>query len=77
MRCAFGLAIASGGENGGARPPLLGVGLPVLLGTVVAVLPSGALSCLPAAARPMLGNGFVVGVLASLAFEHLLPGGKR
>ena len=74
---AFGLALAARGESGGRRKPLLGVGLPVLLGGIVTFLPAQALDILPTALRPLIGNGFVVGVLASLALEHLLPVRQR
>lgn len=48
------------------------IGLPVLLGTVFAFLPSGVLSTLPVALRPTLGNGFVMGVLSAFVLEHLI-----
>lgn len=48
------------------------LGLPLLLGTIVSFLPDVALSAFPALLRPILGNGFVVGVLASLVLEHVI-----
>jgi xanthine/uracil permease len=45
-------------------------GLPLLLATFVAFLPAEAFGALPPALRPLLGNGFVVGVTASLLLEH-------
>ena len=48
------------------------LGLPLLLGTVIAFLPPPALAGFPAALRPVLGNGFVVGTLAALVLEHLV-----
>jgi xanthine/uracil permease len=46
------------------------VGLPVLLGTVVAFLPAPVLSSFPPVLRPIIGNGFVIGVIAALILEH-------
>lgn len=48
------------------------VGLPILLGTVIAFLPSAISSQLPAIIRPIMANGFVVGVLAVILLEHVL-----
>jgi len=44
--------------------------LPILLGTVVAFLPPDVLHTFPAVLRPVVGNGFVVGVAAALILEH-------
>jgi xanthine/uracil permease len=48
------------------------VGLPVLLGTIISFLPTGVLETFPTVLKPTLGNGFVVGVVAALALEHVL-----
>ncbi|HBB18019.1 MAG TPA: xanthine permease [Syntrophus sp. (in: bacteria)] len=71
---AAGLVVAFQGEgkdrfdiNGG-----LAIGLPVLLGTVVAFLPGTVIDTFPLALKPILGNGFVVGVAAALALEHVI-----
>jgi xanthine/uracil permease len=48
------------------------VGLPVLLGNIVAFLPAQVLNSIPPLLSPILGNGFVVGVLAALFLEHLV-----
>ncbi len=50
----------------------LTIGLAVLVGTSVAYLPPEAINTLPQLLRPMLGNGFVVGVLLCLMLEHLV-----
>ncbi|MBN2646002.1 MAG: purine/pyrimidine permease [Desulfuromonadaceae bacterium] len=50
----------------------LTVGLSLLLGTLIAFLPPTVLNALPAALRPLLGNGFVVGVISCLLLEHLV-----
>ncbi|EKF86174.1 uracil-xanthine permease family protein [Methanobacterium formicicum] len=48
------------------------IGLPLILGTAIAFLPSEVASQLPAILRPVLGNGFVMGTLFVLFLEHLL-----
>ncbi|MFB3924724.1 MAG: uracil-xanthine permease family protein [Syntrophales bacterium] len=51
-------------ENG------LVIGLPILTGTVTAFLPEGVLGTFPSMLRPILGNGFVVGVISAMILEH-------
>lgn len=46
------------------------IGLPLLLGTVVAFFPGQVVGAMPQVLRPILGNGFVVGVLSALILEH-------
>jgi xanthine/uracil permease len=48
------------------------IGFPVLLGTVVAFLPGEIAGTFPVVLRPILGNGFVVGVVAAFVLEHLI-----
>jgi xanthine/uracil permease len=48
------------------------IGLPLILGTVIAFLPTAILNEVPSFVRPILGNGFVVGITAALAMEHLI-----
>ncbi len=48
------------------------IGFPVLLGTVVAFLPGEMVGTFPVVLRPILGNGFVVGVGAAFVLEHLI-----
>jgi xanthine/uracil permease len=55
-------------ENG------LVIGLAILLGAMVAFLPAEVIRDLPAFLRPILGNGFVVGVVSALVLEHLVLG---
>ncbi len=52
------------------------IGLPLILGTVIAFLPAGVLATFPAVLRPVLGNGFVVGVITALVMEHLVFRGR-
>jgi uracil permease len=50
------------------------VGLPIIIGTVVAFLPTTIIAQIPMIIRPLLGNGFVMGVLTVLFLEHLVFG---
>jgi xanthine/uracil permease len=46
------------------------IGLPLMLGTIIAFLPADFLYSFPSVLRPVLGNGFVVGITAALLMEH-------
>ncbi len=48
------------------------ISLPILVGVIVAFLPSDEVAVFPASLRPILGNGFVVGVVCSLLLEHVI-----
>jgi xanthine/uracil permease len=48
------------------------IGLPVLLATMIDFLPSHVLDTFPAMVKPILGNGFIVGILSALLLEHVL-----
>ncbi len=48
------------------------IGLPLMLGTVIAFLPPDVAVQLPVGLRPIVTNGFVIGVLAVLILEHLV-----
>ncbi|GLI46965.1 uracil-xanthine permease family protein [Methanoculleus bourgensis] len=48
------------------------IGVPLLLGTVVAFLPTAVAAGFPATLRPLIANGFVVGIVAVLVLEHLV-----
>lgn len=52
------------------------IGLPVLLGVVVAFFPAEVLNTMPGSLRPVIGNGFAVGVLAVMFLEHIVYRGK-
>jgi xanthine/uracil permease len=67
---AAGLTVLFSAEEGFTFPHGLTIALPLLLGTVIAFLPDGVLEQIPALVRPVLGNGFVVGVAAALVLEH-------
>ncbi|WP_235919632.1 uracil-xanthine permease family protein [Heliomicrobium undosum] len=69
---ATGLRIIYESENPLSMDNGYIVGLPVLLGTVISFLPPAVTAGFPAMWRPILGNGFVVGVVAVLLLEHVL-----
>lgn len=48
------------------------LGLPLLLANMVAFLPSEIVSTFPLVLKPVLGNGFVVGVAFVLILEHFI-----
>jgi len=48
------------------------IGMPVLLGNIVAFLPAQILDSIPLMLRPVMGNGFVVGVVGAIFLEHLV-----
>jgi uracil permease len=48
------------------------VGIPILLGASVSILPKPFIHLFPGTIASFVGNGLVVGILASLLFEHAL-----
>ncbi|MGB4503370.1 MAG: solute carrier family 23 protein, partial [Syntrophaceticus sp.] len=69
---AAGLIMATDSEEGFNFEKGLVMGLPLMLSIVISFLPDGIVSTFPVVLRPILGNGFVVGVLAVLIMEHLI-----
>ena len=53
------------------------IGSSILLGTLVAFLPVEVFDGLPPFLRPVLGNGFVMGVISALVVEQLLGNGEK
>ena len=53
------------------------IGLPMILGVIISYLPPAVLNTFPPILKPILGNGFVVGVIAVLIMEHLVFRQKR
>ncbi len=53
-------------ENG------LVLGLPLMLSIIISFLPEEAVATFPLSLKPILGNGFVVGVIAVLIMEHII-----
>ncbi len=48
------------------------IGLPLILGVIISYLPPDIIDTFPPVLKPVLGNGFVVGVIAVLIMEHLV-----
>ncbi len=73
---AAGLMVALNDSKEKAFPFESGlkIGLPILLGVIIAFLPERAVQSLPPFLRPILGNGFVTGVLSAFILEHVLLG---
>jgi uracil permease len=69
---AAGLVMAAEGAGTFHLEDGLVMGLPLLLGTIVAFMPTTVVQSFPALLRPIAGNGFLVGVVAVLVLEHLI-----
>jgi len=50
----------------------LSVGFPLLLSIIVTFLPEAVLCNFPSILRPIIGNGFVLGVLITILMEHVI-----
>ncbi len=74
---AAGLTVATGGKESFSFRDSLAIGIPVLFGTVLSFLPPQVVADFPDFSRPIIGNGFVMGVLASLLVEHVLLRDKK
>lgn len=48
------------------------VGLPVILGTIISFIPPEAAEAFPPVIRPVLANGFVIGVITVMILEHIV-----
>lgn len=48
------------------------IGVSLMLGTLVAFMPASLAATIPAVIRPLVSNGFVVGVTAALILEHVV-----
>jgi xanthine/uracil permease len=80
FQVAAGLALLSKKSEEFRVEDGLIIGLPLILGTLSAFLPETVLKTLPTVLRPLVGNGFVIGVFTSLVLEHLIfprSSGKR
>ena len=69
---AAGLMLGQESSAVGTFDEGLIVGIPLLLGTVVAFLPPAVAAGFPATVRPLIANGFVVGVVTVLVLEHIV-----
>ncbi|NLZ73573.1 MAG: xanthine permease, partial [Bacteroidales bacterium] len=50
----------------------LTIGLPLMIGLFLSFAPDTALNHIPSTLRPILGNGFVMGVIMVLLLEHII-----
>jgi xanthine/uracil permease len=66
------LAFQGVGENGFQLEDGMVIGAAVLAGTIVSFFPQAAVDAFPPFLRPILANGFVVGVLSALLLEFLI-----
>lgn len=48
------------------------IGLPLILATVISFLPASVVQSLPDIMKPIVGNGFVVGISAALLMENVI-----
>lgn len=48
------------------------IGLPLMIAILISFIPGSALNQIPDIIRPIISNGFVVGVIAVLLLEHLI-----
>ena len=69
---AAGLSVVFESATGYQFTDGLVLGLPILLGTLIAFLPPEVIRAFPGMMRPVIGNGFVVGILAALFLEHVI-----
>ncbi len=72
FQIAAGFATIGQEERGFRLESGIVVGLPVLMGTAVSLLPGRVLGAFPLVLRPVVGNGFVVGVVVAFILEHLV-----
>lgn len=72
---AAGLGAAVNALNSLGEPRFdnaLVIALPILVGIVVAYLPAAVTGVFPATLRPVLSNGFVVGIILTMLLEHVV-----
>jgi xanthine/uracil permease len=74
FQVAAGLATLVRTEEGLRLGSGLVVGFSVFLGTTVSFLPVRVLASFPLSLRPIVGNGFVVGMVAALILDRLIFG---
>ncbi len=48
------------------------LGIPIMLNIILSFAPQQAIDTIPALVRPIVGNGFVMGIIVILLLEHLL-----
>ncbi|MBE6195293.1 MAG: xanthine permease [Rikenellaceae bacterium] len=53
------------------------LGLPIMLTVVLSFAPAEAMAAVPSLLRPIVGNGFVMGIIVVLVLEHLVLRSKK
>lgn len=48
------------------------LGIPIMLTLILSFVPNGAMDSVPSLLRPIVGNGFVMGIIVVLILEHLV-----
>lgn len=69
---ASGLLVAFNKADGFKFENGVIMGLPLMLSIIISFLPQDIVNTFPVSLRPILGNGFVVGVLAVLILENII-----
>lgn len=68
----LGVTIIGRGSGKDSMRDHLVIGLPLLLGTSAAMMPSAFLDLMPGVLRGLVGNGLIVGISAVLVLEHII-----
>lgn len=55
----------------------LTLGIPIMLTTALSFAPAEAMAAIPSLLRPIVGNGFVMGIITVLLLEHIVLREKR
>lgn len=53
------------------------LGIPIMITTMLSFAPAEAMATVPSLLRPIVGNGFVMGIIAVLILEHIVLRQKR
>jgi xanthine/uracil permease len=53
------------------------LGLPIMLTVILSFAPAEAMAAVPSLLRPIVGNGFVMGIIVVLLLEHLVLREKK
>jgi xanthine/uracil permease len=48
------------------------LGIPIMLTTILSFAPTEAMASVPSLLRPIVGNGFVMGIIVVLVLEHVV-----
>ncbi|MHB1419896.1 MAG: uracil-xanthine permease family protein [Bacillota bacterium] len=67
-----GLLVAFNSMDGFKFEHGLTMGLPLMLGLIISFLPAEVVNTFPLLLKPIIGNGFVVGVISVLIMEHVI-----